>query len=166
MKTINNLTDAGAARDIPGVIAPPPLLYAGTLVVGSGLGAGLGWPGLGVPSLARFAAAGAMFLTAEPLATGALRRFRAAGTNAPPSRPATALVTGGVYRFTRNPMYLSLALLYASVALAADSLVALKMLAPLLLAVRYGVIAREERYMAAKFDRPYLDYQRSVRRWF
>ena len=74
-------------------------------------------------------------------------------------------MTDGVYRFTRNPIYLALALLYGALALAADSAVPLLLLPPLLAAVQAGVIAREERYLEAKFGDEYRRYKASVRRW-
>jgi protein-S-isoprenylcysteine O-methyltransferase Ste14 len=86
-----------------------------------------------------------------------------------PSRtlePSTAIVSTGVYRFTRNPMYLAMALIYVALAMALDSGVALLLLAPLLLAIQHAVILREERYLERKFGEDYLRYKRSVRRWF
>lgn len=166
MSTLTDRADPTApARDNPGVIAPPPLLFSGALIAGIAIGALAGGIGLGLPPIVRYVGAGALFLAAAPLAVGALRQFKASGTNAPPPLPATALVTAGVYRFTRNPMYLSLSCLYASLALVADSAVAAGLLAPLLLVVRYGVIAREERYLGTKFGTVYKDYRSRVRRW-
>ncbi len=157
--------DDPSARDVAGVVAPPPLLYAGTLILGFGLDALLGTGGIGLPTPLRWTLAGALFAAALTIAVLAIGRFHRAGTSVPPSRPATALVTDGIYAHTRNPMYVGLALLYAAMALAADAPVALVLLAPLLLVVRHGVIAREERYMAAKFGDAYERYKASVRRW-
>jgi protein-S-isoprenylcysteine O-methyltransferase Ste14 len=94
-----------------------------------------------------------------------LRRFRAARTNPEPWKPSTAVVASGVYRHTRNPMYVGMTLVYLALALAFDSGVALLLAAPLLALVRWGVIAREERYMEAKFGDDYRRYRASVRRW-
>jgi protein-S-isoprenylcysteine O-methyltransferase Ste14 len=141
------------------------LLYGGTLLVGLALDAAVGADATGLPGSVRWVTAGVAFVAAGALAAAAIRRFLAAGTNVPPSRPATALVTGGVYRFTRNPMYSALTLLYAALALAADAPVTLLLLVPLLLVVRYGVVAREEAYMERKFGDEYRRYKASVRRW-
>src|SRR6185369_15692971 len=119
----------------------------------------------GLPAGGRYGAAVALAVVALLLGFGALFRFRRAGTNPEPWRPTTAIVTSGVYRFTRNPMYLGMVLLYAAIAVAADSVVALVLLVPLLVVIRYGVIAREERYLVAKFGDEYRRYQASVRRW-
>src|SRR5689334_20588687 len=138
------------SRDNPGVIAPPPLLYLGALALGLALDF-LGWRvRTGLRGAVRYGLALVLLALAVALAASALGRFRRAGTHAEPWRPSTALVTTGIYAFTRNPMYVSMALLYLTLALAADSVLALLLLVPLLAVIRYGVIAREERYLAAK----------------
>jgi protein-S-isoprenylcysteine O-methyltransferase Ste14 len=62
-------------------------------------------------------------------------------------------------------MYVGMALLYVAVAVAADSVVTMVLLVPLLLTIRFGVIAREERYLEAKFGNDYRRYTAQVRRW-
>lgn len=151
--------------DNPGVIAPPPLLYAG------GLGAGLALDFLllriptGLPEALRYGLAVILIVAAGALITSAFVGFRRAGTHAEPWRPSTSIVTDGVYAFTRNPMYVAMALFYVALALALDSVIALLFLIPLLIVIHYGVILREERYLEAKFGDPYRQYKRAVRRW-
>jgi protein-S-isoprenylcysteine O-methyltransferase Ste14 len=79
--------------------------------------------------------------------------------------PTTALVTGGPYRISRNPIYLALTLVYLGLALAWGSLWPVVLLAPLLIVMRYGVIGREERYLEARFGDAYRAYRAAVRRW-
>jgi protein-S-isoprenylcysteine O-methyltransferase Ste14 len=152
-------------KDHPGVIVPPPLIFVAFLGVGLAVDFFAFRVASGLPAGGRYAAAVALAVVALLLGFGALFRFRRAGTNPEPWRPTTAIVTSGVYRFTRNPMYLGMVLLYAAIAVAADSVVALVLLVPLLVVIRYGVIAREERYLVAKFGDEYRRYQASVRRW-
>lgn len=154
-----------STRDHPGVIAPPPLLYAGTLMVGLAVDFLLVRVPTGLPPMARYGPAVMLGAGAAALAAGAIGRFLRAGTHVEPWRPATVLVTDGVYRFTRNPMYVAMTLLYGAVALAADSVVTLVLLLPLLVVMRHGVIAREERYLDAKFGDGYRQYRGRVRRW-
>jgi protein-S-isoprenylcysteine O-methyltransferase Ste14 len=94
-----------------------------------------------------------------------LRQFERAGTNHGTHKPATALVTGGLNRFSRNPIYISLSLIYAGIALLANSAWALVLLVPLLIVMHYGVIVREERYLEMKFGEDYRRYKAAVRRW-
>ncbi len=151
--------------DTPGVIAPPPLLFFGALAVGLALDFGLLRTPTGLPRAVRLGAGAVMAVSAAALAAGALGRFCRAGTAVEPWRPSTAMVTDGVYRFTRNPMYLAMALVYLGAALATDSALALALLPPLLVAVQVGVVLREERYLERKFGDDYRRYRASVRRW-
>ena len=151
--------------DHPGVIAPPPLIYAGFL----GLGFALDWLLPVAPHLAaspRYWLALALAGVGIVIALGAVREFHKAKTNVRPHKPTTAIVTSGPYAYTRNPLYVVLALFHAAVAIAAGNAWALMILAPALLVVHHFVIAREERYLEAKFGTEYLDYKARVRRWF
>jgi len=55
------------------------------------------------------------------IAIAGFRQFQRAGTNVRPDRTTTALITGGIYRYSRNPLYIALALIYVGIAVAADS---------------------------------------------
>ena len=91
--------------------------------------------------------------------------MRRAGTNVDPREPSTAIVTDGPYRFTRNPLYLSMALIYAGIACRANALPAAMLLPGVLAVVQKGVIEREERYLERKFGGEYIRYKGRVRRW-
>lgn len=152
-------------RDTAGVIAPPPLIFLGFLAAGWAISRWTPIPGLGLdPDLRKWLAVGliALGLVLEMSAAG---RFRKAGTNVVPWSPSTALVTDGPYRFSRNPMYVGFAVTYLGLAIGLDSLAAVIGLIPCLLLMNWGVIAREERYLEARFGEPYRAYRRSVRRW-
>lgn len=93
------------------------------------------------------------------------KRFWAVGTSVVPVRPTTAIVVQGPYRFTRNPMYLGLLLLYLGVA-GWFGFAGPLVLAPVLVwVISAYVIAREERYLERKFGGEYLRYKTQVRRW-
>ncbi len=154
---------ADDSTDNAGVAVPPPLVYA----LGFGLGYGLDRLkpvplGLGgVRTLLGWALAGA----GVALAASAIALFRRAGTSPVPIQPTTALVVQGPYRFTRNPMYVGLAALYAGVTLLVNSLWPLLLLPVVLVVIRWRVIAREEAYLARKFGDVYRTYTTRVRRW-
>jgi len=150
-------------KDHPGVIAFPPLLLAAHVVAG-GLTHWL-WPIplLPVPSARTIGVILAVAAGAQ--AFWAKRIMMRAGTNVRPSQPTTAIVAAGPYRYTRNPMYLSLCLLYLGLCLLINGVLPVLFLVPLALTLHFGVIRREERYLAAKFGETYLAYQRRVRRW-
>jgi protein-S-isoprenylcysteine O-methyltransferase Ste14 len=148
-------------RDRAGVIAPPPLIYAAVFLAGLAIRYFWWMPiPFGRPAAAVFLV---LSLAMLAWATAAMRRAR---TSMLPYKPTTALVTSGPFRFTRNPLYLSLNLGYISAALWIDALPAL-LLVPVALAIlHFGVILREESYLEAKFGDAYRDYRRRVPRWF
>lgn len=157
------MSDEKDNADNPGVMAPPPLIYAGALAAGllanrryhipflpRRVGRTLGWP-----------------LVACGVAVGFLgaREMRRAETNVDPSKPATAVVTGSPFRFTRNPLYLSMTLIYGGIAAVANALPAALLLPVVLRLMRRGVIEREERYLERKFGDEYIEYKVKAPRW-
>jgi protein-S-isoprenylcysteine O-methyltransferase Ste14 len=154
-----------SSDDTAGVIAPPPLLYGAALAAGLALDFLVLRVPTGLPAAVRFGLATVCVLAALVLIGGALTGFRRAGTPAEPWQASTAIVTDGVYGYTRNPMYLAMALFYGAIAVAADSLITLLFLFPLLVVVHYGVVLREERYLERKFGDAYRHYKFAVRRW-
>jgi protein-S-isoprenylcysteine O-methyltransferase Ste14 len=91
--------------------------------------------------------------------------FRRAGTNIHPHQPALALVTGGPYRFTRNPMYLGMAGILLGAALLLGSLSPFIVIPGFMALVGERFIDQEEAKLEATFGAPYLDYKEKVRRW-
>ena len=148
-----------------GVHFPPPLVYV------AGFAAGLAlhrWRPLSMTSAsasARWVVAAAGVVAYVALFVGAFAAFRRARTTLIPNRPAAALVTTGPYRFTRNPMYVSLVALYVGLAAFADSWWPVLLLPLVVVAIDRMVIAREERYLAAAFPAEYAAYRARVRRW-
>src|SRR5262245_40084104 len=90
---------------------------------------------------------------------------RASGTNISTDLHATALVVDGIYRWSRNPLYLAMTLWYVGLAIAAGSAWAIMLLIPLLVVMNIGVISREERYLEREFDDAYRAYKSRARRW-
>ena len=80
-------------------------------------------------------------------------------------RPTTAIVSDGVYRFTRNPMYVSMVVIYVGIALLIRAPWALVLLPVVMIAVDRLVIAKEESYLRGKFGDIYVNYCSRVRRW-
>jgi protein-S-isoprenylcysteine O-methyltransferase Ste14 len=149
--------------DNAGVIAFPPALYAGTLCIG--LLVSFVFPIAFLPrSLALVLAVLAM-IGAGWISTAAFQAMNHAQTAVNPAKPTTAIVSDGVFRLSRNPLYLSLTLLYIGISLLFSALWALLLLLPLLVIVQIGVIQREESYLERKFGDEYLRYKVQVRRW-
>ena len=163
MTVTGGTTAADAPGDRPDVVARPPLLYLGFLL--AGLGLEVLWPGPAVHSGLRYGLGGALAVAGFALMLVAVGLFRRSGTNVQTWKPTTALVCHGIYRFSRNPIYVGMTGFYAGIALLAGSLWALGLVVPLLLVVHHGVIAREERYLEDKFGDAYRLYRAAPRRW-
>lgn len=151
--------------DTPGVAFPPPLIFLGFLLLGFGLGRLVGEPSLGLDPALRRGAAFVLVIAGLALDGAAAGHFRRLGTPPEPWKPSTALATEGLYRFSRNPIYVGFAVTFLGFAIAMDSPLALVMLAPCLTVVDRFVIAREERYLERRFGAAYAEYRSRVRRW-
>ena len=154
-------------KDIPGVIAPPPLIALAAVLIGLLLD----WL-VPVYVLATLLGRGgadfsAAFLWQAALAIGIAgrQRFVEAETNVNPWKPALHLATAGVYRYVRNPMYAGMLVVAGGIGIAFASDWTLVMLVPVALVLHYGVVVREERYLEAKFGEPYRQYKARVARW-
>jgi protein-S-isoprenylcysteine O-methyltransferase Ste14 len=149
-----------------GVIARPPLLFLAALLLGlvSDRLLPLPFPIRGI-DLVHWMIAGALILIGLALAAAGIRDFLRAGTPVPTNEPTRALVTTGIHGWTRNPIYLGLFLVYGGIGIALRSPSILILALPLAIAIRYGVVAREEAYLERRFGDTYRDYKARVRRW-
>ena len=111
------------------------------------------------------------YLGLVPLAVGmticaiAARMFDRAGTPIRPFERSTVLVTSGLYRYTRNPMYLGLTLILIGVWLLLGTAGALLPIAVFVWIIQEGFIRGEERFLDAIFGEEYRGYKNRVRRW-
>lgn len=152
-------------KDNPGVIAPPPFIFAIFLFAGWWIDHALGTPKIAVDATWQKVLAVGLILAGLGLEMWAGGLFHRAGTNAIPYKPSTALVTDGPFRFTRNPMYVGFALTYLGLAFGLNTPIGIALLLPCLIFMTWGVVMREERYLEAKFGQAYIDYKKRVRRW-
>jgi protein-S-isoprenylcysteine O-methyltransferase Ste14 len=154
---------SGLETDNAGVIAPPPLIFLSALGIGMLLSKRMGSGS--IPPRVRPPLGAAALLAGTSLLRSFVQALATAGTPLDPYKPTKAIVTDGPYRFSRNPAYLGMTLTYAGIAVLSDSPWALTPLPAAVAIVDRGVIAREERYLEAKFGEPYGEYKRRVRRW-
>src|SRR5262247_356227 len=152
-----------ASPDTAHVLILPPLLYGMAFVIGLLLH--LAFPAHILPKTLARGIGVVCVLMSLPLALATLRVLSRAHTPVDPMKPTTALVTEGPFRYSRNPIYVALTLLYLGVAFLVNALWILLLVVPVLLVIRYGVIAREEAYLTRKFGDAYRQYTAQVRRW-
>jgi len=95
----------------------------------------------------------------------ARRAFSRFGQPTDPGLPTSAIITTGVFAFSRNPLYLGGIFVLAGISLAANALWVLIMLVASIVGCHFILILPEERYLTAKFGAPYRAYMARVRRW-
>jgi protein-S-isoprenylcysteine O-methyltransferase Ste14 len=149
-------------EDVPGVIAPPPLIYLGPLLAGLALDRVLTLPRL--PRALRYLGI-PLLMGGIGLGTSFFASMREADTPVDPYQSPTALVEKGPFQFTRNPAYLGFTFVYAGISLLANGRWPLVFLPGVLAVINHGVIQREEAYLEKRFGSPYRDYRSRVRRW-
>jgi protein-S-isoprenylcysteine O-methyltransferase Ste14 len=154
------VTDTGTA----GVIARPPLLFLAALLLGLVSDRLLPFP---VPriDLVHWIIAGCLILIGIAVFAAGIRNFSRAATPVQGTKPTSALVTTGIHGWSRNPIYLGMFLVYGGIGIAVRSPSILILTLPLAIAIRYGVVAREEAYLERRFGDTYRDYKARVRRW-
>ena len=150
--------------DTAQVIIHPPVAWALAVIAGLALNWRVPLPLLPADLPVRWLGA-VVFVLALALGVVAVITMTKAGSNVPTNRPTTTIVENGPYRFTRNPIYLGMFLGQIGLAIGFNSLWLLMMLVPFALVIRYGVVAREEVYLARKFGEVYHGYCSRVRRW-
>ena len=151
------------AKDRAGVIAPPPLIYLGFVLVGLALE--YLWPAPLLPQTAQYTVGAALIAVAFLIAIPAFVQFRKAKTDVDPYKPVTAIIKRGPFRWTRNPLYLGMVFIQLGIAAAVDGIWIAVLVIPTIAVIQLGVIVREERYLERKFGEEYLSYKATVRRW-
>lgn len=150
---------------VPNRIPWPPLLLAG--VVAAAVGAGevvpLTWPG--IDDIAARVIGLAFGLAGAGLIIWSAATLRRHNTTILPTEAATALVTGGPFRFRRNPIYLGWVLLLLGAAEITKNVWFVGAAAVFAVLVTVLAILPEERHLEAKFGEAYRDYKSRTRRW-
>jgi protein-S-isoprenylcysteine O-methyltransferase Ste14 len=150
-------------RDNPGIKVPPPLIYLLPLLLGlildrkahlpflpGGIVRIVGWP----------------LIVCGGLIGGWWRKtMRDADAPVRTDRPVLRLTTAGPFGYSRNPAYLSLAMIYAGIAALRNSLWVILLLPLVVSVIQREVIGREERYLERTFGEEYLAYKARVRGW-
>ena len=153
----------GKPRKHAAVKFPPPAIFVLLILLGFALNFALplatGLPAAAAPAGYAFIAAGIMIAL---IVNGVFKRVN---TSIEPWKPTTALVTDGLYAWSRNPIYTGFCLFNVGVGVAANNLwIALSFIPGAWLVYKVA-IEKEESYLEQVFGQEYLDYKAKVRRW-
>ena len=160
---MDNHEPSETAADNAGVRVPPPLIFLGFLL--AGLWYDSPWLEGRMAGIGVTVAGGVLAALGLALVMISAPRLKKAGTNVEPWKPTTTIITTGLYAYSRNPIYLGMALAHGGMAICGGSMAALASLVLSVLVIQTYVIAREERYLEAKFGHGYTDYKARVRCW-
>lgn len=151
-------------KPFPATAVPPPVVFLGAAF--AALGINVIWP-LPLPLDPRLgdALGVAAVLASAGLGFWGIRAMFQTGESPDPSAPTRRLVTGGPFAYSRNPLYLSLALFEVGLGLLFDNLWLFILLLPAFLYVDRLIVGREEAYLEGRLGEEYREYKRRVRRW-
>lgn len=150
--------------DSPIRLVPPPVLFFGALI--AGLVLQRSFPFRLLPAAFSRTLGPVLAIAGLGLGGASVRAMGKVGTTPEPYRPTTALVTSGPFRYSRNPIYISMTLLYVGISMVANAVWPLLLLPSVLFALTRGMIEREEGYLERRFGDQYRQYKERVRRWF
>ena len=150
-------------KDTPNVIAPPPLIFLSGLILG-GIVSYFDWV-LILPGALAVLLANLLILLGISVIAIAYLQMRKAKTNIEPWKPTTKIIDTGFYKYSRNPIYVAMILIYLGVTFLFNSVWFLLFLPLCVSVIHFGVILREEKYLETKFGEDYLEYKNRVRRW-
>ncbi len=145
------------------VRTPPPVVYLGLIILGVGLH--FRWPMNFLPIETRVPLGLSIIVLSFVLFGWVVRTFLASKTSLDHRKPTTALISSGPFRFSRNPIYVSMTLFGLGLGVLFDNLWIVLLMIPAVLIIRFFVISREESFMESKFGEDYLRYKAAVRRW-
>ncbi len=158
LNRMNTIKDRG-----PGVCLPPPIIFIVAM--------GLGYLFERLYPLAKLNSYFWLLIgsTGIILCVGVLGyaafTFKNARTHIEPWRPATSLITTGLYSISRNPIYLTFIIFNVCLGLVLSNLWIVIFTVPAIWILKTYVISKEEAYLEATFLDKYITYKRKVRRW-
>ena len=150
-------------EDSPQVRVYPPVIFLSALASGWILNYFLPYPF--IPFSLRLSGGLTLLALGGLLTAWSMFAFHKAKTAIDPRQPTTFLILSGPFRYTRNPLYVTLFLMLTGFGVLLDNPWMLAGLLPMYLALRYAVVALEEEYLERKFGEEYRKYKASVRRW-
>lgn len=152
-----------SSHDSAGVVAPAPVFFG--IAIAAGFLLERLFPTFLLPFPYATAVGAFLIVVSVALVSSAVVALARAHTAFDARKPTTSIVTTGAFKFSRNPTYLSLALLQIGLAFVFQSFWLLGTAAVAVAITHWGTILREERYLEGKFGEVYLRYAKGVRRW-
>jgi protein-S-isoprenylcysteine O-methyltransferase Ste14 len=152
-------------KDGAAVRIAPPLVYLAGVIIGVVLHAFVVPLPIELSTGLRIAAGVAAAVPGLVLMGGAIRLFRRTGQDPKPWEPTPEIISTGVYRITRNPMYVGMAFLQTAIGIGLANWWVIVFVPIVLAIVQETAVRHEEIYLQRKFADAYTHYKATVRRW-
>jgi protein-S-isoprenylcysteine O-methyltransferase Ste14 len=152
-------------KDHPGIYLPPPVIYIGTFLAALLLQKLIPFNKEFFHTTTSKLFGAVIIFIGLGFSFQALRQFFKTKNSLVTIKPANSLQTTGIYSVSRNPMYVSLLLLYTGLSFIIGNWWNLILLPVLFVVVQEYVIKHEEKYLDRRFGEQYFDYKTKVRRW-
>ena len=153
------------AKDGATVRIPPPVVYLGAVIAAVLVHAFVAPLPFGLPIVLRTIVGGSAAVLSLVFMGFAIDSFRRTGQDPKPWAMTPEIISTGIYRVTRNPMYVGMALLQIAIGIGLANWWVIVAVPMVLVIVYSTAIRHEEAYLKRKFGRVYIDYKHSVRRW-
>jgi protein-S-isoprenylcysteine O-methyltransferase Ste14 len=153
-------------KDHPAIIAPPPLLALACIAAGFIAARFKPLPFFPGPHSVRVAISVVLFVVPVVIVFIARQELIKHKEHPNPYKPTGAIVSSGIYRFSRNPIYVAFLIVVLATAVAANNAWLLIAIVMLFVLLQFGVVRAEERYLSGKFGAEYDAYRKTTRRWF
>jgi len=114
---------------------------------------------------AAYSSGGVLILIGMFLILWAVRLFGKAGTTIKPFEASTKMIVAGPYRWSRNPIYLGMAIILLGIGLVFGTLTPFAILPLFVWLIQKNFIAREEAMLDKSFGAAYAEYKKRIRRW-
>ena len=159
------MTTATDPRGGARVKLPPPLALLVSILAGVGLRYLIAPPPLPGSRTVQLVAGAVVLAAGLALGVPAVRMMKKSGQDPKPWKPSPELLARGIYRYTRNPIYVGMMLSQIGIGIMLGNLWVVLLAAPFLVVVHYTAVLREEAYLDEKFGEPYRQYRKQVRRY-
>jgi protein-S-isoprenylcysteine O-methyltransferase Ste14 len=152
-------------RDHPGVYLPPPIIYIAMFLAALLMQKLISFDKTFFHTTTSKLLGAVIIVIGLGFSFPALQQFFKTKNSLVTIKPANSLQTTGIYSLSRNPMYVSLLLLYTGLSFIIGNWWNLILLPVLFFVVQEYVIKREEKYLDRRFGEQYSEYKTKVRRW-
>ncbi len=153
------------SSDAARVRTSPPLVFLGAAILGVVIHRYVRPMSLPLSPSARIAGAALCGVGGIGLIGAAIGLFARSGQDPKPWKPTPEIISTGIYRYTRNPMYLGMAFLLAAIGFGLANGWVFALVPPVLLLIFLTAIRHEEAYLERRFGDRYTRYRGAVRRW-